>query len=296
MTDAASHGDDADDIGEMVPPEIVLEVMPSYLRSLPMMVALTVRNTAPDMIYMGLPMVQWFGNPLDVRWSVQTEQGALVQVGKAEVSQHSDSGFGLDPGDERTMLVDLAALLPELPAGRHNLWAEYPVDAPVPSQPVTIDVVEINAFDAQVARAVRQGTGGTHTWREFFDRDWTWDEAPTWDRVSAPVWQAMTLHLFVHRACYGDDAIEELSGSLLKGLADGPARGEAAVLRHELLLAEGQPEEADKWKETVARQWPGLSWRCEQSEQGFGFLATIREYTSDRLTYDAEDEKDVDRP
>lgn len=270
----------------MSPPTVVLETKPRYLFGLPMMVSMTVRNDTTDMLFWRLPFVEWFGNPLDARWVVRTEAGTTLEAGIADTLPADDTGggFALDPTDACTMLVDLAALLPRVPAGTHALSAEFPVDVPVVSEPVALRVDLPSSFDAQIVEAVREGTSGDGTWGTFFDRDWTWSEVPGLTQASDPVRADLALPLFVHRALYGDENVADLELGRLDAFAQGLLEAEAAVLRHEILHAGGRPV-AEQWKEYIATRWPGLRWRVEQTERGFGFLRVTRDRVQARLAY-----------
>lgn len=284
---------DAAEPEPMSPPTVVLETMPRYLVGLPMMVSITVRNDTADMLFWRLPFVEWFGNPLDARWIVRTEAGEVLEAGIAETLPADDlgGGFALDPGDACTMLIDLAALLPRIPAGAHMLSAEYPVDTPVMSEPVALQVDLPTSHDAELVQAVRTGTSSDGTWGTFFDQDWTWSEVPALAQASEPVRASLALPLFLHRAFYGDVNVGDLELAPLDAFTEGLLEAEAAVLRHEILHASGR-EMAEQWKEYIAKRWPGLMGRLEQTEQGFGFLRVNRDRVQARLSYRPGEEID----
>lgn len=278
---------------EMTPPTVEVQTMPRYFCDAPMLVRLTVRAAAPDMIYMGLPVVQWFDDPFSAEWTIRTEAGEVLTAGVAEPSANSSYGaeFGLDPGDEHQTLVDLAALLHEVPPGRHALTVTYPVDGPVPSAPVTLNVECPNEAERRLIRQVRDGTGGDASWNDFFAGDWKWAEKAPLDEASDEVSEALSLHLYLHRAFYGDLGVKGLDVEPLEAMTDPLLVAEAAVLRHEIVHAAGQPV-ASQWKAYVAKHWPGLVWRVEKSEAGFGFLKTQRDACQQRFAIRPTDEID----
>lgn len=280
----------AEESDGMSPPLVRIQASASYVCEGPMLVGLQVRADAPDMIYMGLPLVQWFDDPLCAEWTVRTAGG---EVFKAGVAQASGNGavFGLDPGDEHHTLVDLAALLHGIPQGTHSLEVEFPADDPVRSEPVALNVVRGSDFDQDIIRRVRDGTGGDGGWNDFFASDWRWTEAPPLNETSEATRNALALHLYLHRAFYGDKDVGKLAVEPLEAFTDPLLIAEAAVLRHEIVFATGHPV-ADKWKAYVFEHWPGLAWRIEKSEAGFGFLRTNRDVCQQRMAYHPLDEID----
>jgi len=275
------------------PPAVRIDVMPSYGVGLPMMVALTVYNPSRDVLYFDLPHVDWFGDPRGARWVVITDDGRVHAVGMATLSlvPSEGGGFGLDPGDAHTTLVDLAALMPDLPAGDHRLHVEYPFEVTAVSPPVVLRIEPLAGVDAEVARAVREGTLGDRTWAGFLRGDWIWQERPPFERVRPEVMRALTLPLFLHRAAYGDEDVRGLDLAALDRLDQGPLEAEAALLRHEVAHA-ADPPLAAHWDAVVRARWPGLVWRIERTERGFGLLRGLRDRTQRRLTHRPQDEID----
>lgn len=279
---------------DALPLSIRIGVMARYGAGLPMMASLTVHNPSADLLYFDLPRVDWFGDPRGARWVLSTRDGhplRAVGMGEPSLVPSDGGGFGLDPGDAVTTLIDLAALMPDIAAGHYSLHVDYPAEVSVSSPPVPLCVEPLEGLDADVARAVMHGTRGDGTWGGFFRGDWVWQERPMLEQVSPDVARALTLHLFLHRAFYGDAELAKLDLAPLDRLDEDPLEGEAALLRHEVMHAAQSPV-AEQWRTYVATRWPGLVWRTAQTERGFGVLRVQRDRTQRRLAYRPQDEID----
>jgi len=257
---------------------ISIETAPPYHEGFPMLVAVTVANTQRGLLLSNLPSVGVFDDPLLLRWVARTPLGEdrLLSSGVLPIAEDEPDGFSLDFGERRSMLVDLARVAPDLPAGDYTLRVGYPVDEFVESQAVAFPVLAPPPADAAFAATLFAALPPEQRrWNTFIEpNDARLPSVP--DDLSAPVRRLLAWHGFVHRIMRDPRPLAEQPLESVEAIRGGILDAEREALRYELLFARRDATLAEQ-RRTLGARWPGWTWRIDAVDRGRGTLTRQRE-------------------
>lgn len=284
---------------------ITIETFDAYYEGFPMIAAVVVHNPTEHASFYRLPPFDIFSAPVPVELHAEhAETGEVVpfDASYGAGGEGPPTGYVLEPGERRRMLIDLANLGPPLSSGRYELRGEYVLPKGSPrSERVPFEVLPAAGRDADIAaRLWAINDIGEPSWSNFIRYNWRsiYLEPPIPKNAVAEMQavdatglseegrEALAYHLFLHRATYGPHPLSTLSRSRVDAFADGPLEGEAEVLRYELAAARDGVEAAEI-RRLVTERFPGLLWRLDEIDAGRGRLSRLR------TTYGAE--QDFDR-
>ena len=273
-------------------PPIRIEVFPKYWNGFPMVVSAICYNPSEKEEYYHLPEVKLFSALGPMAFSLVDEEGSRITL-PATINEGEGPrrGFTLSPGASRRMLFDLSSMTIEPTPGEYEISAEYRWQHGASTAPAKTTVFEDPPSEDSTIAAVLRSQTDSHEvlWSHFVKYNWrtiyTERSAPKEAVAEGRAVDAtglsrrgrkvLAFYLFLHRATYGPKGVSELRPSDTEAFARGPLKGEAAVLRYEILVARDDPAAAETRKE-ILEQFPGLQWRVEAIEDGNGRLARLR--------------------
>ena len=241
----------------------------SYVIGLPLVFSVSVQNHSATSTFLKLPDWSLLSASAPLTFVFTDDHHHLTEV--ASSAKDPANGYGLGPGDVHTELYDLSLLHPSLAPGHYRVKVVFTARGTrYTSTEVEVRLVAPDAADA-TAIATLLAPVPDRDWRQFLTNHPLAVAAPN---LTPPSARQVALHLFIHRALYGQVGLGSLD---LRQLATstGPLEGEAAVYRYELLRARHDPG-ADAAAADVRRRWPGLGHRLTEIDRGFGMLTGLR--------------------
>ncbi len=274
-------------------PPIRVEVFSEYLVGFPYIVSIVCYNPSDKSEFYNLPEANLLSAPGPVAFTLIDADGNRLEFPAAstKTGEGPSIGFTLSSGGTRRMLFDLSNLNVQPDPGEYTLEATYTwehgtSDAP----PETVTFIDPSSGDSTIAAILRSRTDSEKAlWSHFLRYNWrtiyTRRPAPKKEiaegravdasGLSEEGRESLALHLFLHRATYGPKSVAELSPAETEAFAEGPLKGEAAVLRYEILTARGDASASTERKKILDR-FPGLKWRIEAIDEGNGRLRRLR--------------------
>lgn len=260
-------------------PIVHLEGPTTHRRGLPLFVLVELENPHPKRTYFTIPDLDWFRVPPPVQFVVTGSDGVERELPRSAsgAGEGDPKGFRLGPGERRTMLYDLSESLFDPPLGSLRIAARCPVGPLVARGPAM--TVEIEALPepehAAVARLRNAHARRSPSWNAFVSDNFRTIEPEELEELSQASLDALCLHLFLHRAVYGPRGVDSISLDPLDAATEGPAGLEAAVLRHEGLVARGDPG-AQALERRLVSERPGIAWRLTANAKGKGRVTSLR--------------------
>ncbi len=263
-------------------PLVELEPLASYLAGGPMLMRITVTNRDRDRFYTGLPTLDWVQTSSELQWTLRPVGATAVVISDGVLHDEGGGGQSLGHAERLSMLVDLSALAPDLEPGQYEVRVGYPVDDFVPSAWVRFEVVAASDVEAAALRttALAAGVRPTQGWGSFLSTV-PGATLPSIEALPDRVRTQLAVHLLVQRACYGTADLEDLSLEPLAFITDDTLEGEREALRYELLRAREDPS-AHRVRRSIESKWPGLRYRLDAVDGGYGFLEVQREQAQRR--------------
>lgn len=276
-------------------PPIEVEVFERYLQGFPMVVAITVYNPSTTRTFGNLPKVNFFSAPGPVEFTfVEEDSGQRFRMPYsrgAGLEPGQGKGFWLAPGERRKMLFDLSEL-EVLPApGLYRLEARYHrLRGFSEAEPVSIEIVAASPADSSIATLLKNTNDvGEPSWVNFLLYNWrtihtskriqvgmqSYPRVLDASGLSEEGESMLAFHLFMHRAIYGPQSIASLNMRRIQSFDHGTLKGEAALLRYEVLHAR-EDEVAEAAATELLTHFPGLDWRVSETQEGSGRLARLR--------------------
>lgn len=258
-------------------PLVELTALAEYVAGAPILMAVTVENDERDAFYTGLPVLGWLDVPVELQWTLRAAGAEAIVLSDGVLNDEGGGGHSLDHNEKLSMLVDLGTLASELEPGHYEVRIGYPVDDFVPSRWVGFDIVAPTKQEAAALRGVAASADVTPSqgWGAFVGGVPA-GALPSIDALPSRLRGRLALHLFVQSAVYGSVDLAEAPLDPLALITDELLLGEREVLRYELLRAREDPA-ANRVRRAVESKWPGMRWRLDAVDGGYGFLEVQRE-------------------
>lgn len=265
-------------------PSVSVEVETRYVLEFPILLAVTLRNDSADTDFLDLPDLGLL-QPLD---SIAVELrprdgGAVLRIGpQFETSDANLFRTELLVGQAKRMLIDLSQAGQPLRPGRYELRVLLFSRAAVhrASPAVAVEMLAPSVPErAEAARLRRLGLTGnaadSGSWQPFLKSNWsTVAPAPS---LGEGALRQLALHLWLHRAAYGPEALAQLSDDGLLPFASSLLQPDAALLAYELLEARADRPKQDAMRASLLQRWPQLGSALDRIDRGSGLLRTLRQ-------------------
>ncbi|MEZ0469751.1 hypothetical protein [Luteimonas salinilitoris] len=272
---------------------------PRYVLGYPILVAITLRNDSADTDYLNIADLGLV-NPIDSLAVniVPSNGGPARRLGPSFTFRDQDLfRTTLMSKQSRRMLVDLSQFGQSLDKGKYQVRFSVYISAGAfaSSPPVEMEFIEPSSKEGiEAARLRRLGLRANAedygSWQPFLTNNW--ESISASEEIGEPTRRQLSLHLFLHRAAYGQESIANLSMDGLGKLQGSVLSPEAACLEYELLAARLPKPELASRRAEVLQKWPELETRLDKIDAGEGLLTTLRRgYGAEKRTAPPPDKR-----
>jgi hypothetical protein len=263
-------------------PAITIEAEPRYVAGFPMLVAVTLRNTAADTDYLNLPALG-LAYPLDsIAMELEPADGGQAVRAGPQFTWRDRNLFKLQLMSRESMrsVIDLSDFGQPVPPGRYGLKLLLYAHSKVFRASNVVRVEIVAPSDAERAEAerlrrmgLRDNMPDTGSWQPFLTRNpQTVTVGP---EVQGPALDQLRLHLVLHRAAYDPEPLANFPVARLREIR-GVAAAEAQILEYEMLTMREGRDGAEALRARLLASAPELGKRLRQIEAGEGLLRTLR--------------------
>jgi hypothetical protein len=262
------------DSNEQVAVNLSIEVEGTYVRGLPMLVAIVLDVETPGVTLNLLPEATPFdlGNAVGVNLSDPGTGQEVVREVPSGVFDIEEDVLDMDlvQGEPKRLLVDISSLIPDnLPPGTYNLAITYVAPAfSVRSVNVPITLRDPDQNEAMWIKIYSESVARAGSWGD-------WVRVPPADPSelqmpeNAPI--PARFHVAMRYLRFMPMAIEQFDVNVLNAV-EGIARPEGFVAIAEVLWRRGDKSNYQQIRQSVQNRFKGLDWRFVQIENGGGIV------------------------
>jgi hypothetical protein len=258
-------------------PQVVLEAEPKYLLGFPILVAVTFDNSFTQTQFLNLPEIwPWTTRGRFALTFEPVGQGRRFHLDPAP-PEMEPGGLVLNPGQSTRQVLDLSNFTMGITPGKYRLtFTLYVGKHARDSKPVEINLLkagEDESVEAARLRGLARPPTDTGAWAPFLTKNW--NTVKPGSTLSPKALEQLRYHLFLHRAFYGPTDVAHLVPSATTKLTGPVLEPERALIEFEIAAAT-HPTAAMAAGNALAKKWPTLVLRINQTLAGEGLLATGR--------------------